>query len=1140
MNDRTVALLELLSERIAVLDGAMGTQIQARGLSARDYGGEPFEGCNEALVLSRPDVVRSVHDAYLAAGADIVETDTFGGTPLVLGEYGLADRAFEINRRAAQIAREACAEASTPARPRFAAGSMGPTTRSISLAGGLTFTQLADHYRVQALGLLEGGADLLFLETVQDALNAKAGLAGIRKAVEESGREVPLVVSATVEPSGTLLAGQTIEAFYASVMHAPLLAVGLNCATGPDLMGSHLRSLSGMARTRTVCFPNAGMPDEGGRYGLSPESLARAMRRFAQNGWINVAGGCCGTGPDHVRALAQALEGVAPRRVPDHHRVFLSGIDFLELEEDNRPVLAGERANALGSRAFKRRIAEGRFEEAVEIARDQVRAGAQVVDVCLQDPERDETSDLTAFLERAGKVVRAPLMIDTTDPRAAEAALPLCPGRCLLNSANLEDGGGRLARMAELARTFGAALVVQTIDEDPEEGMARTAERKMAVARRAFALLTEGHGLRPEDIFFDPLVFPCGTGSPRFRGAAAETLAALRSIKAEFPDSRTLLGISNVSFGLPAAAREAVNAVFLYHATRAGLDVAIVNTEKIPRFPSIPEAERSLCEDLLFDRGPDPLGALLTRFKTRPAGPDGTPEPAVGPEEALLRCVTEGSRRGLVEALDALLAAGAPPLDIVNGPLLRGMDEVGRRFARNELIVAEVLRSAEVMRAAVSHLERHIDGAAPSRGTVVLATVRGDVHDIGKNLVDMILSNNGYRVVNLGTKVTPEKIIAACRQHEPHALGLSGLLVRSAHEMAATAREVTEAGLDPILLVGGAALTERFTDRTIAPAYGGLTAYAATAMAGLELLNRLLSPEEGAAAREELRREREARLARSAEPLKDEAASPSGKAVPPVEALPPPDRGMHLLEALDPSALWPYVNLQMLYGRHLGLQGPAARLLEAGDPRALQLREVVQEILDSGWLRPKGLYRFFGAESRGDSLFLDTGDGARTELPFPRQRSGDRLCIADFVRPASLGGGDSVALLVATAGEGVRERASSLRAQGRLLISHALQAVALELAEAAAEWIHRRIREAWGLPDPEDLSMADRLRGRYRGKRFSFGYPACPDLEGQDLLFRLLGPERIGVRLTTDRMMDPEASVSAVVVHHPEARYFSV
>ncbi|MEW6756823.1 MAG: methionine synthase [Acidobacteriota bacterium] len=1140
MNDRTLALLELLSERIAVLDGAMGTEIQARRLTARDFGGEEFEGCNEALVLSRPDVVRSVHDAYLAAGADIVETDTFGGTPLVLGEYGLADRAFEINRRAAQIAREACAEASTSDRPRFAAGSLGPTTRSISLTGGATFAQMADHYRVQALGLLEGGADLLFLETVQDALNAKAGLAGIRKAVEETGREVPLVVSATVEPSGTLLAGQNIEAFYASVMHAPLLAVGLNCATGPDLMASHLRSLSEMARARTVCFPNAGMPDEGGRYGLSPESLAHALRRFAESGWLNVAGGCCGTGPAHVRAVAQALEGLAPRRIPDHHRVFLSGIDFLELEEDNRPVLAGERANVLGSRAFKRRIAEGRFEEAAEIARDQVRAGAQVMDVCLQDPERDEASDLAEFLLRAGRVVRAPLMIDTTNPAAAEGALPLCPGRCILNSANLEDGGERLARMAELARTHGAALVVQTIDEDPDEGMARTAARKIEVARRAFALLTDGCGLRPEDIFFDPLVFPCGTGSPRYRGAARETLAALRAIKAEFPDSRTLLGISNVSFGLPAAAREAVNAVFLHHATRAGLDVAIVNAEKILRFPSIPEEERGLCEDLLFDRGPDPLGALLTHFKCRAAASDSAPEPTPRPEEALLRCISEGSRRGLAEALDALLAAGASPLDIVNGVLLRGMDEVGRRFARNELIVAEVLRSAEVMKAAVSHMEGHMDGAAPSRGTVVLATVRGDVHDIGKNLVDMILSNNGYRVVNLGTKVPPERIVEACRQHRPHALGLSGLLVRSAHEMAATAREVTEAGLNPILLVGGAALSERFTDRTIAPAYGGLTAYAETAMEGLGLLNRLLSLEEGEAAREEIRSRRANRLARSAEPPKDEGASAPAEAVSPAEALPPPDRGAHLLEDLDPSALWPYVNLQMLYGKHLGLRGPAARLLEAGDPRALVLREIVEEILDSGWIRPKGIYRFFGAESRGDSLLLDEGDGTRAEFAFPRQRSGQRLCIVDFVRQASLGGGDSVALLAATAGEGVRERASALRNQGRLLVSHALQAVALELAEAAAEWIHRRIRADWGLPDPEDLSMADRLRGRYHGKRFSFGYPACPGMDGQDLLFRLLRPERIGVRLTTGRMMDPEASVSALVVHHPEARYFSV
>ena len=1142
MNDRGEQLLELLQEGIVVMDGATGTALQAFGLTARDFGGSELEGCNEHLVFSRPDVVRAVHEGYLKAGAQIVETDTFGGTPLVLAEYGLAGKALEINRRAAEIARAACAAFSTPLAPRFVAGSMGPTTRSISVTGGVSFEEMREHYRIQALGLLEGGADLLVLETVQDTRNLKAGLFGLRSAMEETGLEVPVMVSATIEASGTMLAGQTIEALYASVMHAPLLAVGLNCATGPELMTSHLRSLSAIAKIRVSCYPNAGLPDENGRYSTTPAEFAAHLARFARSGWINLAGGCCGTTAEHIRALADAVAGLRPRRVPEHRRTFLSGIDFLEVEEENRPVLVGERTNVLGSRRFKGLIAAGDVEGAAELARAQVRAGAQILDVCLQDPDRDELLDLTGFLEKASRMVRAPLMIDSTDAAVVERALSLLQGKAVINSVNLEDGEGRFRRVVPLARSFGAALVVGTIDEDPSAGMAVTRERKLSIARRAFSLLTEKYGMPPEDLFFDPLVFPCGTGDEAYAGSAVETIEGLRLIKAEFPDSRSILGISNVSFGLPPLGREVLNSVFLYHCTLAGLDLAIVNSERIRRYPTIPEEERALAENLLFRRGGDPVGAFSTYFKEKGRAEAPSRERPGTALERLPRCIIEATKQGLAEDLDELLAQGMPPLAIINGPLMAGMAEVGRLFAANQLIVAEVLQSAEVMKAAVSRLEAKMERSADAlRGTVLLATVKGDVHDIGKNLVDIIFSNNGYRVVNLGIKVLPETLVRAFREHEPDAIGLSGLLVRSALQMVTTAEDLTAAGATPLLLVGGAALTEKFTDLRIAPAYGGFVAYAKDAMAGLDLLNRLTDSERAAAARAEIEQRR--RTAGQAAPraVPEEWAVPAVRS-PKIEvlpALPPPDELEHILEP-SVEEVWPFLNPQMLYGKHLGLRGSFAKLREEADPRAVELASLMEELRDSRWIRLRAIYRFFAAESDGNDLRLFPRGGPPASFAFPRQRGGERECIADFIRPASEGGGDSVALFVTTAGEGIRERVEGLKREGSFLRCHALQALALELAEAMAEWLHGKIRERWGFPDPPGMSMMDRFQARYRGKRYSFGYPACPDLSLQARLFEVLGPDRIGVELTEGFMMEPEASVSAVVVHHPQAKYFGV
>ncbi|MCU0235275.1 MAG: homocysteine S-methyltransferase family protein, partial [Thermoanaerobaculales bacterium] len=1036
--------------------------------------------------------------------ADIIETDTFGGTPLVLAEYGLAAEARALNRRAAELAVQAAGEFSTPARPRFVAGSVGPTTRAISVTGGITFAELTATFAEQMRGLLEGGVDLLFIETCQDTRNTKAAVIAAETVFAEAGTRRPLVLSCTIETSGTMLAGQAAEAFLASIEHAQPLAVGLNCATGPEFMTDHLRSLHERARCAISCFPNAGLPDADGRYPETPESLARALERFADRGWLNIVGGCCGTTAAHIAALAAAVEGRRPRG--DHRgrpgRAAYSGIELVEPGADNRPLLVGERTNVIGSRAFRDLVAAGSWDEAVEIARRQVRGGAQILDVCLQSTESDEMAAVREIFERLGRAVKAPLMIDSTDPAAIELALGYCQGKAIVNSVNLEDGEERIAAVAPLLKRFGAAVICGVIDEDPEQAQAFSRERKLAIARRAHRLLTGTYGIPEQDIIFDPLVFPAASGDESYVGGAVETIEGLRLIKAALPACPTVLGISNVSFGLPVRAREIVNSVFLYQATKAGLDLAIVNTERLERFAAIPEAERLLAEALLANSPPaaaDGVDPGLARAPADWRAQDAAQRAAIhafhiaritehfrgarrettaGPErpldDRLAGYIIDGSRSGLREDLDRKLATGAAPLDIINGPLMAGMTEVGRLFNDNQLIVAEVLQSAEAMKAAVSHLETFMaPGTSSARGRVVLATVKGDVHDIGKNLVEIIFSNNGFEVVDLGIKVPPEALVRAVREHRPDAIGLSGLLVKSAQQMVVTVEDLTTAGIEVPVLVGGAALSGRFTAERIAPAYRGSVTYCADAMAGLEAMLRIAAGEAAAAAAP-------APAGGGRAAREDAAETEPSRARPISRDLPP-----------LPAEIWSYLNPQMLYGKHLGLRGSLARLLEAGDERALRLQATVEALKSevAAWMRVRAVWRFFEAESDGDRLAL-------FELP-PR----------DGVR-------DSVAAFVVGAGEGVRERATAAKEAGEFLASHAIQALALETAEAAAEWLHARLRALWGTPDPPDMSMRDRFAARYRGKRYSFGYPACPDLDDQAALWRLLRPEEIGIQLT--------------------------
>ncbi|MGG2952141.1 methionine synthase [Geobacillus stearothermophilus] len=1132
-----ITLEQQLQRKILVIDGAMGTMIQSANLSAADFGGEAYEGCNEYLTLTAPPVIRRIHEAYLEAGADIIETNTFGATRIVLDEYNLGHLALELNIEAAKLAKQAAEAFSTPDWPRFVAGSMGPTTKTLSVTGGATFEELVAAYEEQARGLLLGGVDLLLLETCQDTLNVKAGFLGISKAFEAVGRRVPLMISGTIEPMGTTLAGQAIDAFFISVRHMKPIAVGLNCATGPEFMTDHLRTLASLADTAVSCYPNAGLPDEEGRYHETPEMLAEKIRRFAEKGWINIVGGCCGTTPDHIRAIAEAVRGIPPRAIPSSFDVHaVSGIEALIYEETMRPLFVGERTNVIGSRKFKRLIAEGKYEEAAEIARAQVKNGAHVIDICLADPDRDELHDMEQFVREVVKKVKVPLVIDSTDERVIERALTYSQGKAIINSINLEDGEERFAKVVPLLHKYGAAVVVGTIDE---QGMAVTAERKLEIALRSYDLLVNRYGVPARDIIFDPLVFPVGTGDEQYIGAANETIKGIRLIKEQLPECLTMLGISNVSFGLPPAGREVLNSVFLYHCTQAGLDYAIVNTEKLERFASIPEEEVRMAEALLFDTSDETLNTFIEFYRSKITAAKPAEE-NLSLEERLARYVIEGSKDGLIPDLEKALETYSDPLSIINGPLMAGMDEVGRLFNNNQLIVAEVLQSAEVMKAAVAFLEPYMEKKEGStKGKVILATVKGDVHDIGKNLVDIILSNNGYEVIDLGIKVAPQQLIEAVREHQPDIIGLSGLLVKSAQQMVVTAQDLRQAGISTPILVGGAALTRKFTENKIAPEYDGIVLYAKDAMDGLALANQLQQGEIDYKKKE----------AAESEPTRPTAVATAFKSnvSTDVPVYIPADLERHVLRNVPLDHVLPYVNWQMVLGHHLGLKGKVKRLLEERDEKALALKAVVDELVaeakERGWIQPAGVYRFFPAQSDGNRVYIYDPTDGKTVLEmfdFPRQPRAPHLCLADYLKSKESGEMDYVGLFAVTAGHGVRELAQQWKDEGEFLKSHAIQALALEIAEGFAERIHQIMRDRWGFPDDPDFTMEERFAAKYQGQRYSFGYPACPNLEDQEKLFRLLHPEDIGIRLTDGYMMEPEASVSAIVFAHPEARYFNV
>jgi 5-methyltetrahydrofolate--homocysteine methyltransferase len=1177
MTSRIQALYDALESRILILDGAMGTMIHQAPLSLEtDYQG--YENCPEILVVTRPDVIAGIHREYFEAGADIVETDTFGGTSIVLAEFKLQDRAYELNFAAAKLARQVADEMSTPAKPRFVAGSIGPTTKDLNITATITFSRLHDAYYEQAKALIEGGADFLLIETAFDTGSLKAALLAVGKLRRDLGMDIPVIPSVTIERNGTMLGGQPIDALYASIANNDLLAIGMNCATGPDLMTDHIRSLHEMSSFRISCYPNAGLPNAEGKFGETPESLAAQLEKFIDHGWLNLVGGCCGTTPAHIRAIAQMAEGKPPRALkPSSHRAYYSNKELVEAEESNRPLIVGERTNVIGSRLFKNMIAEEKWEEATEIARWQIRNGAHIVDVCLQSSDRDEIQDIPHFYGKLIRKIKAPIMIDTTDSKAVELSLTYCQGKSIINSINLEDGEEKFEKLCPLAKSYGAAVICGTIDEDKQQAQAFTRERKLAVAERSVGLLTGKYGLAPEDIIIDPLVFPCATGDENYIGGAVETIEALRLIKEKIPFVKTVLGVSNISFGLPAAAREVVNSVFLYYCTKAGLDLAIVNAEKLERFASIPVEERRLAESLLFNTPPAEVPADHPRaeeLKTAPedwrlqsreqkAGINQFHIAAIAEhfrkadkkekkkaadlplDQRLANYIIEGTKDGLIGDLERKRAEGVGPLEIINGPLMAGMSEVGRLFNNNELIVAEVLQSAEAMKAGVNHLEQFMEKAESStRGKIVLATVKGDVHDIGKNLVEIILSNNGYRVVNLGIKVPPEELIKAYLEHRPDAIGLSGLLVKSAQQMVITGGDLKDHGVNVPLLVGGAALSEKFTKTKIAPSYAAPTFYAKDAMTGLRILNEIMDPEtrEQVLASHIFSESGEAPVVTPEAPIvPQQSRSSKVRAGIPIPAAPYLDRRVREVPNLP--EIWSYINSYMLYGRHLGFKGNFEKLLADRDAKALKLFHEVEEVKAEAarFMKAKAVWQFFEAERDGNDIHLFAPGAAEPihTFRFGRQPRIDGLCLSDYLLDADEGRRDHLVLFVVTAGAGVREESERAKQAGEFFKAHALQALAIETAEGCAEWLHRRIREDWGFPDPPTMTMQERFTSRYRGKRYSFGYPACPNLDDQQGMWNLLHPDEIGVQLTEGMMMEPEASVSALVFHHPDCAYFT-
>ena len=1136
-------LLALATERVIVLDGATGTGLQLLDLSLDDFDG--LEGCNEILNVSRPDAVAALHESYFEAGADAVLTNTFGGSTITLGEYDLAERTREINRESSRIAREVADRFSTLERPRYVIGSLGPGTKLPSL-GHVEFDEVHAAYLEQARGLLDGGVDALLVETVYDLLQGKAAILACRDALAERQLRTPLFGTVTIETTGQMLVGSEIGAALTSLATLGLDGIGLNCATGPDLMHEPLRYLSQQWESTLLCSPNAGLPrTEDGQmvYDLTASELADAHRTFVSEYGVGIVGGCCGTTPEYVRAVREAVDGLAPRkRVAEPEAAASSLFVSTPYRQETSFLIVGERANANGSRRFKRLLQNEEWEQMANVIRDQAAEGAHVADVCVDFVGRDGVPDMAELVARARGLSTLPLMLDSTEPAVLEAGLKQLGGKALVNSINLEDGGARLDQTLSSAIRFGAGVVALVIDE---EGQARTCERKLEIARRLYRIATEDYGLAPEDLFFDALTLPVSTGQEDLRRDGLETLDAVEAITREFPRAQTILGISNISFGLNPAARQVLNSVFLHDAVARGLKAAIVHAAQILPINRIPEEQLIAARRLILNEwvdgpeGPiDPLPAFMALFENVEASTQERESLDSLPlEQRLHRRIVDGQREGLESDLDeALVKREAIP--IINDVLLPAMQEVGDLFGAGEMQLPFVLQSAETMKRAVAHLEPHMDRLeSTSKGSIVLATVRGDVHDIGKNLVEIILSNNGFTTINLGIKQPIANVIEAAIEHNADAIGLSGLLVKSTLVMKEDLEELNRRELAnrwPVLL-GGAALTRKYVEWDLRNTFHGDVFYGQDAFAGLKIMNAL---SDGV----ELDRAPVEPVAKAAPGKK---ASPTAtltrSRLAPAELIPQaPFLGTRVIRGLPLTEVFPYINRKALLLGQWGFKGQDAETTGRAEQA---LSEIQQQALRDGVLEPAVVYGYFPAQSDGDQLIVYEPDDSGTEsvrFSFPRQTKGQGRCLADYFRSVDSGEMDLIGFHVVTMGSSVGEYAQELYAENRYQDYLYWHGFGVETAEALAEYWHRRIRQELKIDGSDGESPSELFKTNYQGARYSFGYPACPNLEDQALLWQLLQPERIGVRLSDEFQMDPEQSTSAMIVHHPEAGYFNI
>ncbi|MER5684705.1 methionine synthase [Streptomyces sp. NPDC002205] len=1156
--NRAEALREALATRVVVADGAMGTMLQAQDPSLEDF--QNLEGCNEILNVTRPDIVRSVHEEYFAVGVDCVETNTFGANLAALGEYDIPERVFGLSESGARIAREVADEfTAATGQQRWVLGSMGPGTKLPTL-GHAPYDKLRDAYQQNAEGMIAGGADALLVETTQDLLQTKASIIGARRALDATGANLPVICSVTVETTGTMLLGSEIGAALTALEPLGIDLIGLNCATGPAEMSEHLRYLARHSRIPLSCMPNAGLPvlgKDGAHYPLSPAELADAQETFVREYGLSLVGGCCGTTPEHLRQVVERVRGLSlaprePRPEPGAASLYQS----VPFRQDTSYLAIGERTNANGSKKFREAMLEARWDDCVEMARDQIREGAHMLDLCVDYVGRDGVADMQELAGRFATASTLPIVLDSTELPVLRAGLEKLGGRAVLNSVNYEDGDGpesRFVKVTKLAVEHGAALIALTIDE---EGQARTVEHKVAIAERLIEDLTGNWGIQESDILIDTLTFTICTGQEESRGDGIATIGAIRELKRRHPDVQTTLGLSNISFGLNPAARVVLNSVFLDECVKAGLDSAIVHASKILPIARLEEEQVKVALDLIYDRraeGYDPLQKLMELFegvnmKSMKAG-KAEELLALPLEERLQRRIIDGEKNGLETDLDEALQT-RPALDIVNDTLLEGMKVVGELFGSGQMQLPFVLQSAEVMKSAVAHLEPHMEKSdAEGKGTIVLATVRGDVHDIGKNLVDIILSNNGYNVVNIGIKQPVSAILEAAEEHRADVIGMSGLLVKSTVIMKENLEELNQRKLAaeyPVIL-GGAALTRAYVEQDLHEIYEGEVRYARDAFEGLRLMDALIAVKRGVpgATLPELKQrrvpKRETAVLEVDEPeegVRSDVATDN-----PVPE--PPFWGTRVVKGIQLKEYASWLDEGALFKGQWGLKqaragdGPTYEELVETEGRP-HLRGWLDKLHTENLLEAAVVYGYFPCVSKGDDLILLHEDGSeRTRFTFPRQRRGRRLCLADFFRPEESGETDVIGLQVVTVGSKIGGETAKLFEANSYRDYLELHGLSVQLAEALAEYWHARVRSELGFGGEDPADVEDMFALKYRGARFSLGYGACPDLEDRAKIADLLQPERIGVHLSEEFQLHPEQSTDAIVIHHPEAKYFN-